>query len=101
MKDREGNERKCAAPWCKKEEFRIDGYCSIYCRDMHDERKLTEAAEAKLEECRKALDNLLDACHTFTPGGRRRYRVAPRSADIQRADAALEATKDEREKGGG
>ena len=58
VKDREGNERKCAAPWCKNEEFRIDGYCSIYCRDMHDERKLTEAAEKKLAEARAESEEL-------------------------------------------
>ena len=58
MKDREGNDRKCAAPWCKNDEFRIDGYCSIYCRDMHDERKLTEAAEKKLAEAKAEIAEL-------------------------------------------
>jgi len=28
--------RLCAREGCKDEEFRIDGYCSIYCRDQND-----------------------------------------------------------------
>ena len=104
MKDREGNDRKCAAPWCKNEEFRIDGYCSIYCRDMHDERKLTEAAEAKLARCREALREVRKDAGRFTVldhdyEGYTLVGIA-KAAQILVA-AALEATKAERRDGGG
>lgn len=29
---------------CGDDEFRIDGYCSIYCRDMHDVEQERDAA---------------------------------------------------------
>ena len=28
--------RKCSRPECNDAEFRIHGYCSVYCEDLHD-----------------------------------------------------------------
>ena len=40
--------KKCGRPHCKNVEYRIDGYCSIYCRDVHDLETALEAAQAEL-----------------------------------------------------
>lgn len=30
--------KTCARPGCNEQEWRIDGYCSIYCRDLNEAR---------------------------------------------------------------
>jgi len=57
-----------------------------------------EDAEARVKALEEALSALLDACHTFTPGGRRQARLVPRLVDIKKADAALAERRDGGEK---
>ena len=42
------SEQKCAR--CGADEFRLDGYCSVYCEDMHEAEQ--EIAALKLENKR-------------------------------------------------
>lgn len=51
---REDNVRICARPECctergrASEEFRIDGYCSCECRDMHEVEQERDALSARI-----------------------------------------------------
>ncbi|OFX05196.1 MAG: hypothetical protein A3E78_09225 [Alphaproteobacteria bacterium RIFCSPHIGHO2_12_FULL_63_12] len=42
-------EMKCARPECGEPEYRIDGYCSTYCRDIHEVEKERDAWKARAE----------------------------------------------------
>ena len=55
---------KCGRPICKSPEYRIDGYCSIYCRDVHELETQLEAAHQQLvvAEC-EVLNLQNDASH--------------------------------------
>ncbi len=50
-----GLERKCARPGCGGGEFRIDGYCSIYCRDIHYEQMDAEDLRVELKSVKEQL----------------------------------------------
>ena len=52
--------KKCGRPHCKNVEYRIDGYCSIYCRDVHDLETALEAAQAELAEAKDVRDGWKD-----------------------------------------
>ena len=60
---------------CDEKESRIDGYCTIYCRDMAD-------LEAEIKMLKAALKPFADFC--TTPG----CRVSAR--DYERAHEAME-----------
>ena len=47
--------RKCGRPNCKNTEYRIDGYCSIYCRDIHDLEVQLEASQQELAEIKERI----------------------------------------------
>jgi len=47
--------KKCGRPHCKNVEYRIDGYCSIYCRDVHDLETALEAAQQELAEANETM----------------------------------------------
>ena len=51
-------ERKCARPGCDDTEWRIDGYCSIYCRDV------VEALEEGREAGALAMQAQIDTAMT-------------------------------------
>ena len=44
----------CARPHCEEKEDRINGYCSIYCRDTHD--LLLEAEESERNAYRRGFE---------------------------------------------
>ncbi len=40
--------RVCAREHCGHQEFRIDGFCSIYCRDIDEERQEIESLQRRV-----------------------------------------------------
>ena len=49
-------DKKCGRPHCKNTEYRIDGYCSMYCRDVHDLETQLTASRAEVERLRTELE---------------------------------------------
>lgn|GEM_PF-6265073 len=49
---------KCGRPGCKEREDRIDGYCSCYCRDVHE-------ATVEADCLRRGRDVLLALVYTI------------------------------------
>jgi hypothetical protein len=47
--------RKCERPGCGDVEFRIDGYCSIYCRDIHEAWEEVERIKGDYNEVNAQL----------------------------------------------
>ena len=45
---------------CEDKENRIDGYCSIYCRDMADEEKEIKELEARLADATSIIKMVSD-----------------------------------------
>ena len=45
---------------CGKDEFRIDGYCSIYCRDMAEAERLQGKLPKMSDEEKRAYDWALE-----------------------------------------
>ena len=46
---------------CEDEENRIDGYCSIYCRDMDDEEGEVIALKEQIKELKAENEKLREA----------------------------------------
>lgn len=51
------NDMKCGRPGCPEQENRIDGYCSYYCRDIHDLQQENELLGQFLDLVRAAVDS--------------------------------------------
>lgn len=49
-----GEERRCTR--CGDEEFRIDGYCTEYCKDMHGVERERDDAKAEVEHLRRGIE---------------------------------------------
>lgn len=50
------SEMLCSRPGCTDKENRIDGYCSVYCRDVHEEQIENAELQRKLDEAEKERD---------------------------------------------
>ena len=51
---------KCGRPACQEKEWRIDGYCSCYCRDVYEAEQDTAAIQAQLATALAALETVGD-----------------------------------------
>lgn len=49
-------EMQCARPPCPEKEDRIDGYCSVYCRDVHELEAQLETTQRELGDARAERD---------------------------------------------
>ena len=72
---------KCARPHCKDEEFRINGYCSIYCQDIDE-------VDQQLRDARDELSRASDHAANLGLENERltdRYNKARGALDIEMA----------------
>lgn len=59
------SEKKCAR--CGDEEFRIDGYCSIYCRDLAEEGEEWQEKYDSLLKRAERMERFINAFIAFYP----------------------------------
>ena len=63
------DDKKCGRPNCINTEYRIDGYCSVYCRDVHDlevELKTAQAEVAKWRNWHPDDEDLAEVKEQYT-----------------------------------
>jgi hypothetical protein len=80
-RDHRAAQMQCARPGCSEAEDRIDGYCSVYCRDIHD---LEQERERATEERGEAYAGL---------GGRETVRAAQLKRELEVAMERIEVAE--------
>ena len=58
---REGEPMLCARPICEEKENRINGYCTVYCEDIHFEHQRVAQLEAELNIYKQEIERRDDA----------------------------------------
>lgn len=48
---------ECARPCCDEKENRVDGYCSEYCRDIHERERVIRDLLAALVHVQGCIEN--------------------------------------------